>query len=575
MRGILKETEPLEPRLSAPQHLFITYQIKVRIWTGWIFLSFLILHLLNHCLGLIGLEAASFGLTVMTFVLRGPWTSWILPTVGTLHVLCSLLALTRRRFIKSLTWYQKWQYGTGFALPLLSVAHVAHTRALWTTEGINHNYITYLQELWRPNYGWLLMLGLIIMSLGHGGLGFWFYLRSKNQQWANLWGRALMVLGITGFFGAHYLSGEVWLRSQLEPGWYDHAKQLQGPVGLDWRAEGIELYYNLLLGYLALFTVALVWRVLRQRTAAGITIEYAGGRKIKVPAGTSILEASNLAGIPHAQLCQGQGRCSTCRVFLSIGYAELPLALPDEEEVLQSLNVHAGTRLACQCRPTSDLKVDLLIPATVQFVEGAKRRQRFIGEEKDLVILFADIRGFTHFSEKMLPYDLVSVLNRYFSAVGASIEANHGYLDKFIGDGTLAVFGIDGDLPKAARGAIRAAQDLINRLDKLNQEITNDIAEPLRIGVGLHAGKTIIGEMGYKTSLSLTVIGDTVNTASRLESMTKTHKCMLIMSDQVAGEAGVELDTLIKKEVEIRGRDQHLNIWLSDDPRTIKIPSED
>ena len=132
--------------------------------------------------------------------------------------------------------------------------------------------------------------------------------------------------------------------------------------------------------------------------------------------------------------------------------------------------------------------------------------------------MFADIRGFTALSEGRLPYDVVFILNRYFAADRAvRSRAPAGESTNFIGDGVMALFGIESGAVEGCREALAAARLMSQRMGELNASLRAEVDQPLRIGIGIHAGPVIIGEMGYGAASSITAIGDAVNTASRLD----------------------------------------------------------
>lgn len=184
-------------------------------------------------------------------------------------------------------------------------------------------------------------------------------------------------------------------------------------------------------------------------------------------------------------------------------------------------------------------------------------------------MLFADLRAFTRLAEHRLPYDVVFLLNRYFRSMGTAIESNGGQLDKFIGDGVMAIFGLDGEPVRACRQALEAARRMAVALDDLNEALSGDLDQPLRIGIGLHAGPSIVGEMGYRGATQLTAIGDTVNTASRLEALTKEFGAGLVVSQELLDRAGIDLSDHDRHEVEIRGRRGHLVVRAVRQPREL------
>jgi adenylate cyclase len=290
-----------------------------------------------------------------------------------------------------------------------------------------------------------------------------------------------------------------------------------------------------------------------------------------MPTGLTVLEMSRAAGIPHAAVCGGRGRCSTCRIRVNAGLETITPATEGEAKVLERIHAVERVRLACQVRPTGDLDITPLLPPTATPRDAFWHPSYAAGREQEIAILFADLRSFTQFAETKLPYDVVFVLNRYFEAMGQAIEAAGGRVDKFIGDGVMALFGIDRGPETGCRDALAAARAMIEALHNLNQALIHDLQEPLRVGIGIHAGPAIIGEMGYGSTTSLTAIGDAVNTASRLETLTKTYGAQLVVSDVVAVHAGVALDGYDSCNVEIRGRRELLKVWVVPELSTLPL----
>jgi len=155
------------------------------------------------------------------------------------------------------------------------------------------------------------------------------------------------------------------------------------------------------------------------------------------------------------------------------------------------------------------------------------------GHEIEATILFSDIRSFTSFSENSLPYDIVHILNRYFDTIGEKIDANNGYIDKYMGDGIMAIFGLDETSNEnPAFQAVKAACDMAEALKKFNTYLQSHFDHEFRIGIGVHTGKVIVGNLGYRKKKEFTAIGDTVNTASRIESLNKETGSSILVSQQ-------------------------------------------
>jgi class 3 adenylate cyclase/CHASE2 domain-containing sensor protein len=158
------------------------------------------------------------------------------------------------------------------------------------------------------------------------------------------------------------------------------------------------------------------------------------------------------------------------------------------------------------------------------------------GKRERVCILFSDIRDFTTRSEFMAPEALIEMLNRYFSEMTQCVHQQGGTVDKFIGDGMMCFFGAPAPLAHPARNAVAAARDMLARLDRLNANFKEHGLEPIAIGIGLHVGDAIVGHVGSDDRHEYTVIGDAVNTASRIEGLTKKLGCALVISRDVFAE---------------------------------------
>ncbi|HKJ00724.1 MAG TPA: adenylate/guanylate cyclase domain-containing protein [bacterium] len=321
---------------------------------------------------------------------------------------------------------------------------------------------------------------------------------------------------------------------------------------------GLILAAVLVVGVFTLRWGLQVWR----RRRGVVRVRYPDGRVSSVPLGATVLEASRAAGIPHASVCGGRARCTTCRVRIEAGLEGLPPPGERERRALERIGAPTAVRLACQIRPRADLAVSTLVAPNARASQAGPYDQFVFGAEQEIAVLFCDLRGFTSLSEGKLPYDVVHLLNQYFQAMGAVIEAEGGHLDKFIGDGIMALFGIQSGLERGCRDALAATRAMAGRLEVLNARLTAELGQPLRMGMGIHAGPAIVGRMGYRQATTLTAIGETVNVASRLESATKEHGVQLIASAAVAAHAGGALEGFERKAIPIRGVSEPLPVVL-------------
>jgi adenylate cyclase len=285
------------------------------------------------------------------------------------------------------------------------------------------------------------------------------------------------------------------------------------------------------------------------------------GRSVEMPFGASVLEASRANGIPHMSLCGGRARCSTCRVRVQGDPHALPAPGHDETRTLQRIGAAPDVRLACQLRPRGPVQVEpLLAPAVVR-----ADHERFPGgHEREVVVMFADLRRWTGLAEEHLPMDLVYVLDRYFETIGDAVREAGGVPNQFIGDSVMALFGVDSDARTGARQALAATEDIARRMALLNEELAPQFGRRLDFGIGIHAGMAAVGSVGYRDTRTLTAVGDAVNTASRLQELTKVLRARVVVSEQVLQGAGQGPQGWAEHEVEVRGRQQRLKVYARD-----------
>ncbi len=183
------------------------------------------------------------------------------------------------------------------------------------------------------------------------------------------------------------------------------------------------------------------------------------------------------------------------------------------------------------------------------------------GEKKEVSVLFADIRNFTSRSEGISAEKLVSLLNRYFEGMVKAIESNGGIIDKFIGDGIMALFGAPLADKDAPLNAVRAALGMLAALESLNRELVEEGLEPIGIGVGVHTGQAVIGNVGSPERMEYTAIGDVVNTASRIESLTRKLDADILISADTFKAVGGAVRTEHRGSEQVKGKAQLVEIY--------------
>ena len=549
---------------------------RIRLATGLILFVFVTGHLLNHILGLHSLAAMEAGRDWFILVWRNPVGSALLTGSLMAHLLLAGWALYSRRSLK-MTSGEAAQVVFGFSIPLLLASHIIGTGASHNLFKTNDNYTYVLLAQWKylDTAVYLQSAGLFA-AWAHGCIGLYYWLRLKS--WFKILAPGLFAIAIlmpVASWLGFYIAGKEVLALAEDPEWLREAWRVINPPNNAQVKTIYDIAFWMQMFVVGLIGLALLGRLVRlliERRRGMVSIEYPNDRTIRAAKGLSILEASNLNDVPHASVCGGRGRCSTCRVRVVSGEDGLSAASAEELRVLERVGAPPHVRLACQAIPSGDISVIPLLPPNASVQHSLLRSPALAGQERDIAILFADLRSFTQFSEKKLPYDVVFVLNRYFAHMGEAVEASGGHLDKFIGDGVMALFGTKSDIRAGARQAMIAAKQMSKKLGDLNEQLKNELEEPLRIGIGIHVGPAIIGEMGYGTATGLTAIGDSVNTASRLEAMTKEFGAQLILSEDVTREAGATVTSYEEHEIAVRGRAKAVKIFVVKDAADLKIP---
>lgn len=180
--------------------------------------------------------------------------------------------------------------------------------------------------------------------------------------------------------------------------------------------------------------------------------------------------------------------------------------------------------------------------------------------EREVTVLFSDIRGFTTMSEGLEPRQVLLMLDDYFGRMGQIVKGHDGVVGKFLGDGLLAYWGVPDKLDNHAQLAVRAARDMRRAVQELNDHRATQQLPPIKIGIGIHTGKVAAGMLGGSLQAEYTVIGDAVNVASRVEGLTKEHGVDLLITETTWAQLG-ENDAERLASAEIRGRKEPVVLY--------------
>ena len=551
--------------------MFLDFEIfvrRLRTITGCFLFFYVVTHLVNHSLGLISLEVMELGRSVFLKFWRNQIIFYVLYGTLFIHFLLGIYAIGRRRSLRLTR--KEWIRNISAALiPFFLASHLSITLFGSRFLDINDSYAFMILSTYVFDpVGYIGLSFMLILIWTHGCIGLigllefrGIYLKYKLVLNSLIFGLPFLALG--GYFSACL---ELMLVKETQP----HAileilarSNFNEDVGqaIVWLSDVSQfiIYPSLVLSILFFFLV----RRLIENKFNSIEVRYADGKISNVKKGTSLLEASHKAGLYHESVCGGRGRCTTCRVRVTSSLNALPEPNQIEQKVIDRLNFDSSIRLACQLRPKENIEINPLINLV-----GAEKNSLLFSNQKNLsgmeaetVILFCDLRGFTKLSDNKLPFDVVFILNKYFKLVSEAVEGNQGRIDKFIGDGVMAIFDKSNILSACCRNALKAAAEISSSLDRLNVELYKEDVDTLRVGIGIHTGTAILGKMGYGTASNETAIGDTVNVASRLEQLTKQYSCELMFSNAVAKSAGLNLKKLNSIKTEIRGKKDFLEAF--------------
>lgn len=521
-----------------PEHPLIPFawtRRDLRLASGLILFTYIALHLTNHALGLVSLSFAEAGLRIaVSFWQSLPGTVLLYGAAAT-HFLLALWAIYERRTFR-LPPIELVRLALGLWLPVLLIGHATTTRLQFALFGDPPQYMRIVWTLWASGAQGR-QFALLAPGWLHGCMG--VYLAFNRRQLFQrlryiLFAIALLlpVLAALGFLAmGKELAGvtdPTVISAHLSEAQIAHQMEIR-----HWR-DALVAIYVALIG--ATFAARGARNIIERSRKQLVAITYPS-RTVHVPRGWTVLEASRSFHIPHASICGGRARCSTCRVRVTAGNAWCDPPQSDEHETLQRIGVPPDIRLACQLRPRGDISVTPLVrPPHTVFRPVAPQPSA----ERDVVVMFSDLLNRTELARDSLPQDLLYVLTLYVELVIGTIRTAGGAIS-YIGHNRIcALFGLECGIDQACRQALQAASDIDQALQRLNARLSRQWDCKARIAVSIHAGSGIVSEFSSCEPPSPIVVGEVADNAEELSKAAHAEDKLFAIAQSVFAAAGVE-----------------------------------
>jgi adenylate cyclase len=541
-------------------------QRSLRLWSGSFIFVFLFMHLANHALGV-------FGLAVLDMVQTWRWTIWnnvvatsLLYVAFAVHVSLGLWRIAGRRTFR-IPLDEALQIVTGLIIPLFLLPHVIHTRVAMTWEGEAYGfYGPVLTSLITKKA--IFQSILVLLAWGHGVLG--LYITFRHRAWfarvrpfGEVIAIGLPLLALAGFVAG----GREAVRVQAVL-----------PMSAESQHTMHQLEFALQMAYIGLWIlfglviVSLNIQYLRRKFGARLTFTYRGRGPVKVPRGTSILEASRIHGLPHPSVCRGKGRCSTCRVQVLSELNDLPEPNTIERATLDRIGAPPNVRLACQVRPDKDVAISILVPllGRQQDSETSAEAERWAAE-RDVTVLMLDVRAFEVLVGAQQPYELSALVNRLSLELEQAVRNHSGVVSSFEGDHLVAFF--DAERPKlGARNAIACLRDIARLVKTLNREMGGALPLPVRVGIGVHSGLVTLARVGETEARSRVIaFGEVVRSTAALKDATKSMLTDCIISQKCAELVSLDTSALRSMTIGVEGLDRSISAYAVSDLKALKF----
>ena len=500
---------------------------QLRIGTGLVLALYLVQHLINHGFGIVSIDAAeAYRKTVGAAFQSLPG---LILLYGSLlfHITIALRSLYRRSSLRMPRW-QALQLLLGLSIPPLLAGHVVANRGFDLLGGVDPNYYYVVTSISLQPAVLVKLLALIAAIWLHMlvGLHFWLRIRAGYRRYLPYSYALAVLIPALACVGIYRMLREA-------SAWLDDSERLDQiyAANIAMPQEDVEMLrglesqaWILMAAMLLLVLLARQLRRWRETSRGSYRIAHAEHGKIRSLQGLSLLEALREAQIPHASVCGGRARCTTCRVRVGSGREALPAPNDLEARALARINAGEDVRLACQLYPRSDLSITPLVMPQ-QTLAATLKSGGVEGHEEYVVAMFVDMRDSTNLGERVLAYDRK---------------------------------------PQACRDALAGAADMFRRIEKLNRQLQQEFGESVQMGIGIHGGEAIVGSMGPPRTPLLTAVGDNINIAARLEAKTRELDCDLVISSATLQAENLDYDADAVREISLRGRNNQVQVCCFD-----------
>ncbi|GLH75115.1 adenylate/guanylate cyclase domain-containing protein [Bradyrhizobium sp. SSBR45G] len=530
--------------------------------SGLILFAFAAAHFLNHAVGLFSLEAMD-EVQEWRLVVTRSWPGMIVLAAALLAHAVLAFTKTIQRGAWRLPAWELVQLLTGFAIPLLLLPHVIETHVAHALLGVQDGYLYALALIW-PRAAWIQTALLLLVWL-HGCIGLHHWL--KFRSWYRLAQPLLIVLAIAVPLAAlmgFMVSGRAVAALLADPAMAERMRQVtHWPGELDEKWLGL-LQTSARIAVAALLVAGatiIVFRHIALLAAPKVAIAVAGGTTVQAAVGPTLLEMIRSNDIPHRSECGGRARCGLCRIRVEEGAQALPPPGHAERVMLAGLKAPENVRLACQIRPEGPLTITPLVVGGGTLAQPAEHAD-LQGERRTVCLVAIRVRAFPAIAADRLASDLVFLINEIFGAIGGAVEASAGRIDRFLGDGVLAVFGEQQGADQGCRAALQAIRAIDIAMDRVNDRIAAEIGRPVELAMGAHVAETVVGQLRLGGTSQLAVLGLGAEWPARLAELAATRGWQLAMSARMAAAAGLDdLDGTMRERLADAEQGSDLDIF--------------